>query len=61
MPKFSLTQILKYIALVGFVFFISCNNQDESKKYKIGFSQTGINDDWRKSMNEAMKIQVGFY
>ena len=42
------------------LFSLSCDNS-ETKKYTIGFSQTGINDEWRKSMNQAMKIQTAFY
>lgn len=46
---------------VGFIVVIcSCSNPNE-KHFKIGFSQTGINDEWRKSMNQAMEIQAGFY
>lgn len=40
--------------------FAGCNPKVEST-YKIGFSQTGLDDDWRKSMNQSMKIQAGFY
>jgi ABC-type sugar transport system substrate-binding protein/DNA-binding response OmpR family regulator/nitrogen-specific signal transduction histidine kinase len=34
---------------------------EENKKYTIGFSQTGINDEWRKAMNQSMEIQAAFY
>lgn len=49
---------LPFIVCLFFVFSCSENN---GKKYKIGFSQTGFNDEWRKAMNESMKIQAGFY
>ncbi|MFD1616255.1 substrate-binding domain-containing protein [Gelatiniphilus marinus] len=52
--------VKRYLFCIVFVFFFSCSNKQE-KTYKIGFSQTGINDEWRKSMNQAMKIQAAFY
>jgi ABC-type sugar transport system substrate-binding protein/AraC-like DNA-binding protein/CheY-like chemotaxis protein/nitrogen-specific signal transduction histidine kinase len=61
MQKNYKTNILRLIIFISLVFFLGCKNKTEEKKFKIGFSQTGFNDDWRKSMNEAMKIQVGFY
>ena len=51
---------LRLILISILLFSLSCNNS-ETKKYTIGFSQTGINDEWRKSMNQAMKIQAAFY
>jgi len=50
---------LKLFILISFLF--GCTNNSENKKYTIGFSQTGFNDEWRKSMNESMEIQIGFY
>ncbi|WP_339926194.1 substrate-binding domain-containing protein [uncultured Cyclobacterium sp.] len=61
MIKIRIYYFLKSILLISLFIAYGCSNNSETKKYKIGFSQTGINDDWRKSMNEAMKIQVGFY
>ena len=49
-----------YFLLIPVFVFVSCNKK-EILNYKIGFSQTGLEDDWRKSMNQSMKIQVGFY
>lgn len=49
-----------YFLLIPVFVLVSCNKK-EILNYKIGFSQTGIEDDWRKSMNQSMKIQVGFY
>ncbi|WP_298484322.1 substrate-binding domain-containing protein [uncultured Maribacter sp.] len=51
---------LKFILALIMLFSLSCSNSEE-KKQIIGFSQTGINDEWRKSMNQAMKIQAAFY
>ena len=51
---------LRFILVLILLFSFSCNNS-ETKKYTIGFSQTGINDEWRKSMNQAMRIQTAFY
>ncbi|MFD0835280.1 substrate-binding domain-containing protein [Mariniflexile aquimaris] len=58
MPNINFIQISKFIVLIGFVFFISCNNDNESKKYKIGFSQCISTDDWRKSMDHEMKVEA---
>ncbi len=53
------SNILKPFTLCLF-FDFGCSNTSETKKYTIGFSQTGINDEWRKSMNQAMKIQTAY-
>jgi len=50
----------KLLFIVFVIFIFSCSNNNE-KKYKIGFSQTGISDDWRKSMNQTMEILAGFH
>ncbi|WP_370477579.1 substrate-binding domain-containing protein [Tamlana flava] len=42
------------------VLSFSCADE-ESKKYSIGFAQTGFNDEWRKAMNQSMQIQTNFY
>ncbi len=52
--------LFKFILVSILLFSLSCSNT-ETQKYTIGFSQTGINDEWRKSMNQAMKIQAAFY
>ncbi|MDO6602846.1 substrate-binding domain-containing protein [Arenibacter palladensis] len=36
----------------------SCSNIKSKDKIYIGFSQAMSNDDWRRSMNEAMKLQA---
>ncbi|MEN3324754.1 substrate-binding domain-containing protein [Mariniflexile soesokkakense] len=46
---------------MSLIFVFGCSNTSETEKYTIGFSQTGISDEWRKSMNQAMEIQAGFY
>lgn len=56
-----ISNILKLIIFIWLILVFGCSNTSETKKYKIGFSQTGINDEWRKSMNQAMKIQAAFY
>ena len=61
MLKINFLNITKFIALISLVFIFSCNNENESKKYVVGFSQTSISDDWRKSMNQAMEIQAEFH
>ncbi|MDD7887693.1 substrate-binding domain-containing protein [Flavivirga sp. 57AJ16] len=61
MMNIRLSNTSKPFILLGLFFVFGCVNDSETKKYKIGFSQTGINDEWRKSMNQAMEIQVGFY
>ena len=61
MKKINLSNISKSIFLIVVILIFGCSTDSESKKYTIGFSQTGINDEWRKSMNQAMEIQAGFY
>ena len=59
--KIRISNILKATIIIGLIFVLGCSNSSEDKKLIIGFSQTGINDEWRKSMNQAMKIQAAFY
>lgn len=55
MTKFKvLWTLFIFLSLAG------CKSE-ETNSYKIGFSQTGLDDDWRKSMNQSMKIQAEFY
>ncbi|MFI0428534.1 substrate-binding domain-containing protein [Mariniflexile sp. HMF6888] len=61
MIKVNIIDIFKCIVIINLFFVFGCSNVSETKKYTIGFSQTGINDEWRRSMNQAMEIQVGFY
>ncbi len=61
MKGINLRYISKLIILITLVLIFGCSNNSETKKYKIGFSQTGFSDEWRKSMNQAMEIQVGFH
>lgn len=60
MRKSVLHIFLNFVYVSIILCFISCSNPD-IKKFTIGFSQTGVNDEWRKSMNQAMKIQAAFY
>jgi ABC-type sugar transport system substrate-binding protein/DNA-binding response OmpR family regulator len=44
------------------LFFQGCSeNIPEKRKWIIGFSQCTTDDDWRKTMNEEMRREVGFY
>ncbi|QOD59597.1 substrate-binding domain-containing protein [Polaribacter haliotis] len=54
---FKFKAILFFLILLS---FISCSKENQIKKYKIGFSQTGHKDDWRKAMNQSMEIQAAF-
>ena len=38
--------------------FFSCNRNKDNDKIYIGFSQAMTNDDWRRSMNNSMKLQA---
>ncbi|PKQ45358.1 substrate-binding domain-containing protein [Confluentibacter flavum] len=58
MPKINFIQISKFIILIGFVLFVSCKNDGESKRYKIGFSQCLSDNMWRDAMNHSMQIQA---
>ncbi len=42
------------------MFLAACKPNNEQYIYKIGFSQTGFADDWRKAMNQSMQIQAAF-
>tara|TARA_R110002049_G_scaffold279949_1_gene459084 strand:- start:43404 stop:46157 length:2754 start_codon:yes stop_codon:yes gene_type:complete len=62
MRKINISIILKSVALIFLLLLlVGCGNEKESKTYTIGFSQTGINDEWRKAMNQSMEIQAAFY
>ncbi|MFD0799606.1 substrate-binding domain-containing protein [Maribacter chungangensis] len=49
-----------YLALCFLLalFFLSCSGENEEGKIRIGFSQAMTNDDWRRSMNNSMKLQA---
>lgn len=40
------------------IFFLSCDRNKSKNKINIGFSQAMSNDDWRRSMNNSMKLQA---
>ena len=50
--------ILVYGAAFAVWFFFSCQKNSKRDKIRIGFSQAMTNDDWRRSMNNAMKLQA---
>lgn len=49
-----------YLALCFLLalFFLSCSGKKNDGKIRIGFSQAMSNDDWRRSMNNSMKLQA---
>ena len=49
-----------YLALCFLLalFFLSCSGEKDEGKIRIGFSQAMSNDDWRRSMNNSMKLQA---
>ncbi|TYQ00388.1 monosaccharide ABC transporter substrate-binding protein (CUT2 family) [Tenacibaculum adriaticum] len=50
------------IAIVSLlILLIGCTKAENEKKYVVGFSQFTSNDDWRKSMNQSMKIEANFH
>ena len=55
-----MARLNKLLLIIIAICLCSCS-ENETKTYKIGFSQTGFNDEWRKAMNQSMKIQAGFY
>ncbi|MDO6492231.1 MULTISPECIES: hybrid sensor histidine kinase/response regulator transcription factor [unclassified Cellulophaga] len=58
MLRFNFSKLAVIFALI---ICYGCNNsKEDAKKLTIGFSQTGVNDQWRKSMNESMQIQSDF-
>ncbi len=38
--------------------FFSCQRKFDNQKIRIGFSQAMTNDDWRRSMNNSMRLQA---
>ena len=54
-------QIIKIVIFLSILFFISCSNDKNEKKYKVGFSQCISTDDWRKSMDYEMKVEASLY
>ncbi len=50
---------ISFILVIFSVFlFFSCGNDASDDKIRIGFSQAMTNDDWRRSMNNAMVLQA---
>ncbi|WP_100614119.1 substrate-binding domain-containing protein [Confluentibacter citreus] len=50
----------RFFSVFILLFSFSCSNP-ETKEYTIGFAQTGVNDEWRRAMNQSMKIQTSLY
>ncbi|SNQ43178.1 substrate-binding domain-containing protein [Cellulophaga lytica] len=61
MQYFKLTRLLLLLSIFTLIGQYSCTSTKENKKVVIGFSQTGINDQWRKSMNKSMQLQADFH
>lgn len=40
------------------LFFLSCTGEKDEGKIRIGFSQAMSNDNWRRSMNNSMRLQA---
>lgn len=60
------SRILKSVTTLILLFILmllaaSCSRQQETKKFKIGFSQCQGGDDWRKTMLAEMKRELSFY
>ncbi|WP_087520445.1 hybrid sensor histidine kinase/response regulator transcription factor [Polaribacter sp. SA4-12] len=53
--------MIKILTFLSFLFLISCNNDKDEVKYKIGFSQCISKDDWRKAMDHEMNIEASLY
>ncbi|GAA4300831.1 hybrid sensor histidine kinase/response regulator transcription factor [Aestuariibaculum suncheonense] len=51
---------LKLVVLFSLLICIGCTNENQKTVNKVGFSQTGFADDWRKAMNQSMLIQAAF-
>ena len=50
--------ILFIIAFFVIFFISSCGDEDSNGTIRIGFSQAMSNDNWRRSMNNAMRLQA---
>ncbi|HEY8934095.1 MAG TPA: substrate-binding domain-containing protein [Cyclobacteriaceae bacterium] len=50
-----------FLILIISFFCFSCNQNNQSKKYTIGFSQCTGGDSWRRQMLLAMKGELAFY
>lgn len=48
-------------SIIACIFISGCYNNHQSKKFVIGFSQSGEADEWRKSMLEEMKRELSFH
>ncbi|MBD0832578.1 hybrid sensor histidine kinase/response regulator transcription factor [Aestuariibaculum sediminum] len=60
MTKAYLNCLLKFTFFIFLSLQISCKQKEDAYKFTIGFAQTGFDDDWRKAMNQSMRIQADF-
>src|SRR6185436_9323592 len=49
-----------FLICVGIISIQSCAGERKTKKYKIGFSQCGDADKWRKAMLNEMNRELSF-
>ncbi|WP_435181414.1 substrate-binding domain-containing protein [Cellulophaga omnivescoria] len=61
MRYFKFSKLGFLLVITTLLSLCSCNSTKKEKKTIIGFSQTGVNDQWRKSMNKSMQLQADFY
>lgn len=55
------SRYISYTLLALFFAIIFSCSKSETKKYTIGFAQTGLNDEWRRAMNQSMRIQASMH
>lgn len=54
--------IITAVALTTVILLtISSCSKDEGQRFTIGFAQTGLNDEWRRAMNQSMRIQASMH
>lgn len=56
--NFIFLQKIGFVLGVLFSLVIFSCSKNETKKSIIGFAQTGVNDEWRRAMNQSMEIQA---
>ena len=55
-------QSVFFLFVAAFIsIFHSCSNRNNEAEIRIGFSQAMMADEWRQSMNNAMKLQASLY
>ena len=53
-----INKIIFLIILFLIASLFSCKQSTDKKEFHIGFSQAMLNDEWRQSMNNSMKLQA---